>query len=79
LPSNSSDLIQSVQLKDIGRRPAASLPVAAPQHQRTKATFAQHLALALTIASVTMQLTSGGIIFEHACRHIMGTGATGMP
>jgi len=37
--------------------------------------FAQHLALALTTASVTMQLMSGGIIFDHACRQIMDTAA----
>jgi len=51
-------------------------PVAAPLHQQTEATLAQHLALALTTASVTMQLTSSGIIFEHACRQIIDTGAT---
>jgi len=42
------------------RRPAASLPVTASLHQRTEATLAEHLAVALTTASVTMQLTSGG-------------------
>jgi len=51
--------------------PTESLPVAAPQHQRTEATLAQHLALALTTASVTMQLMSGGIIFDHAYRQVM--------
>jgi len=44
-----------------------------PQHQQTEATLAQHLALALTTASVAMQLqlSSGGIIFDRACRHII--------
>jgi len=40
--------------------------------------LAQHLALALTTASVTKQLTSSGIIFEHAGRQIMDTGSTGV-
>jgi len=58
------------------RHLAASSPVAAPQHERAEATLAQHIALALTTASVTMQLTSGGITFNHACRQFMDTGAT---
>jgi len=62
----------------MGRRPAASVPLSAPQHQRAAATLAQHLALALATASVAMQLTSGGIIFDHAFRHIMDTGANGV-
>jgi len=62
----------------MGRRSAASLPSAAPQRQRTETTLAQHLALALTTASVTMRLTSGGIIFDHACRQIMDTEVTGV-
>jgi len=56
------------------RHPAASLPVAAPIHQRTEAMLAQHL----TTATVTTQLVSGGIIFKYACRQIMDTGATGV-
>jgi len=60
--------------KHMGRHPAASLPVAALL-QRTEATLAQYLASALTTALVTMQLTSGGIIFDHACRQIIDTGA----
>jgi len=62
----------------MGCRPVASLTVAAPLHQRSEATLAQHVALALTTASVTMQLTSGGIIFDHACRQIMDSGAAGV-
>jgi len=45
----------------MGRRPAASVLVAAPRHQQTESTLAQHLALSLTTASVTMQLASGKI------------------
>jgi len=68
--------LKSVLLKDMRGRPAASLPAAAPQHQRTEATLAQHLPFALTTASMTMQLTAGGIIFGHAYGQIMDTGAT---
>jgi len=50
----------------MGRRSAASVPLSAPQHQRTEATLVQHLTLAMTTASVTMQLTSGEIIFDQA-------------
>jgi len=63
-------------LKDMGHRPAVSSQVAAPLHQWTEATFAKHLAL--TTASVIMQSMSGGIIFYHACRQIMDSGATGV-
>jgi len=65
-PRNSLDRM-SVQLTNMKRRPAASLPVSTQQHQRTEATLAKHLVLALTTASMTTQLTSGGIIFDHAC------------
>jgi len=56
----------------------ASLAVLAPQHQRTEAVLAQHLALALTTASLTLQLTSGVIIIDHACKQTTDTGATGV-
>jgi len=62
----------------MGRRAAAKSPIASPLRQRTEASKAQHLALALTTASVTVQLTSGVIIFDYACRQIMDTGATGV-
>jgi len=48
----------------------------APLHQLTEAVLAQHLALALTTASVPVQLMSGGMIFDHACRQVMDIGAT---
>jgi len=59
-------------------RTEASSAVAAPLHQRTEAMLAQYFALALTTASVTMQSTSGGIIFDHARKQIMDTEATGV-
>jgi len=70
--------VAAKQLRDTGCCSAARLPVTAPQHQRTEATLAQALVLALTRASVTMQLRSFGIIFDHACGQIMDTGATGV-
>jgi len=60
----------------MGRCSAASLTVMVAQHQRTETMLAQHLALALTTASVAMQLTSGGIVFDHAYREVMDTGTT---